>query len=129
MACQREVLEVTRIAVEALQKGRGGENVPAGPQDAKHLTNCDVRPFKMLKNGLAVHHADAGRAKRKSLSIRNDIDVREWREIQIQKARVSPQWPAANRNAKTRGFAHGDVECSACPAATRGIDLPKTARE
>lgn len=89
MPGQREILKVIRVSVESLKKRSRRKDVTGWPERSKHFGNCSLRLLEVLEKRLAVEHPDARCCERKNVRIRDDVHVRERREVQIQKARVN----------------------------------------
>ena len=105
------------------------KDVPTGPQDSKHLSDGKLWTVKVLKDCFAVQNTDAVYLEGEQMRICNHVNVWEWREIEVQKAGMSAQRPAANRYGGTFGFAHCYVERLNRLPASRRIDLPEATRE
>ena len=83
----------------------------------------------MLKNRLAMQNADGASSEREMMRIPHDINIWKRREVQIQKAGVSAQRTAADRNSGTSGFRDGDIECPTSPATPGWINFAEPTRE
>jgi hypothetical protein len=85
--------------------------------------------FEVFENRFAVHCPEAVRCKREAVRVRDDIDVRKRREVEVDEQGMNSLRSAADRNHGTTALFDDRPKCSLRWSTSRRIDRTQTADE